>query len=136
MKLTINGSPQALRSDELLIEVINRGNIKIPQVCYHIQLGPNQKQLHNHGAFELLRGAPSASDKLIEITVDAAKSNASVRAIRKAIILGKILGPINPEALREVAVAAGEPFGCSGIKSSCLEVATKQGSTTRRGPWR
>jgi formate dehydrogenase major subunit len=42
MELTINGSPQTLRSDELLIEVINRGDIKIPQVCYHPQLGPIQ----------------------------------------------------------------------------------------------
>jgi hypothetical protein len=60
MELTINGSPQTLPSDELLIEVINRGNAKIPQVCYHPQPGPNQRQLHNHGAFELLRGALSA----------------------------------------------------------------------------
>jgi formate dehydrogenase major subunit len=42
MELTINGSPQTLRSDELLIEVINRGDVKIPQVCYHPQLGPIQ----------------------------------------------------------------------------------------------
>src|SRR4030088_901601 len=42
MELTINGSPQTLRSDELLIEVINRGDLKIRQVCYHPQLGPIQ----------------------------------------------------------------------------------------------
>jgi len=42
MELTINGSPQTFRSDELLIEVINRGDVKIPQVCYHPQLGPIQ----------------------------------------------------------------------------------------------
>jgi hypothetical protein len=129
-------SPQTLRSNELLIEVINRGDVRIPQVCYHPPLAPKQKQLHNLGAFEALRGALSSSDKLIEITVDAAKSDASVRAVRNAIILGKMLGSINPEALREVAIGAGEPLGCSGIKSSCLEVATKQGSTTRRSPWR
>jgi hypothetical protein len=136
MELTINGSPQTLRSNELLIEVINRGDVKIPQVCYHPQLAPKQKQLHNLGAFEVLRGALSSSDKLIEITVDAAKSDASVRAVRNAIILGKMLGSINPEALREVAIGAGEPFGCSGIKSSCAEVATRHGSTARRSRWR
>jgi predicted molibdopterin-dependent oxidoreductase YjgC len=57
MELTINSNPETLRSDELLVEVINRGEVKIPQVCYHPQLGPIPNQLHNHGAFELLRGA-------------------------------------------------------------------------------
>jgi uncharacterized protein YjgD (DUF1641 family) len=70
------------------------------------------QQLHNHDVFELLRGALSASDNLIETTVDAAKSDASVRAIRNAIILGKILGSIHPDALQGVAVAVSETFGC------------------------
>jgi predicted molibdopterin-dependent oxidoreductase YjgC len=42
MDLTINGSPETARSWELLIEVINRGDVKVPQVCYHPQLGPIQ----------------------------------------------------------------------------------------------
>ena len=33
------------------------------------------RQLHDHGVFELLRGALGASDKLIETAVDAAKSD-------------------------------------------------------------
>jgi uncharacterized protein YjgD (DUF1641 family) len=70
------------------------------------------QQLHDHGVFELLRGALSASDKLIETAVDAAKSDESVRAIRNAIILGKILGSINPDVLQGVAVAVGETLGC------------------------
>jgi uncharacterized protein YjgD (DUF1641 family) len=70
------------------------------------------QQLHNHGIFELLRGALSASDKLIETTVDAAKADASVRAMRNAIILGNILGSVNPEVLQGVAVAVSETFGC------------------------
>jgi uncharacterized protein YjgD (DUF1641 family) len=70
------------------------------------------QQLHNHGIFELLRGALSASDKLVETAVDAAKSDESVRAIRNAIILGKVLGSINPDVLQCVAVAAGETLGC------------------------
>jgi hypothetical protein len=63
MELAIHSGPQTIRSDELLIEVIDRGNVKVPQVCYHSQLGPNPKQLHNHGAFELLRGAFSADSR-------------------------------------------------------------------------
>src|ERR1700691_3597224 len=70
------------------------------------------QQLHDHGVFELLRGALGASDKLIEAAVDAAKSDESVRAIRNAMILGKILGSINPDVLQGVAVAVGETLGC------------------------
>jgi uncharacterized protein YjgD (DUF1641 family) len=70
------------------------------------------QQLHDHGVFELLRGALGASDKLIETAVDAAKSDEAIRAIRNAIILGKILGAINPDVLQSVAVAVGETLGC------------------------
>ena len=70
------------------------------------------QQLHDHGVFELLRGALGASDKLVETAVDAAKSDESVRAIRNAIILGKMLAAINPEVLQCVATAAGETLGC------------------------
>jgi uncharacterized protein YjgD (DUF1641 family) len=70
------------------------------------------QQLHDHGLLELLRGALSASDKLIETAVDAAKSPESVRAIRNAIIIGKILASINPDVLQGVAVAVGDTLGC------------------------
>jgi uncharacterized protein YjgD (DUF1641 family) len=69
-------------------------------------------KLHEHGVFELLRGALGASDKLIEAAVDAAKSDEAIRAIRNAMILGKILGAINPDVLHSVAVAVGETLGC------------------------
>jgi uncharacterized protein YjgD (DUF1641 family) len=70
------------------------------------------QQLHDHGVFELLRGALSASDKLVETAVDASKSDESIRAIRNAIILGKMLGSINPEVLQCVAQAASQTLGC------------------------
>ena len=70
------------------------------------------QQLHDHGVFQLLRGALGASDKLVEAAVDAAKSDESVRAIRNAIILGKMLGSINPEVLQCLAAAATETLGC------------------------
>lgn len=70
------------------------------------------QQLHDHGVFDLLRGALGASDKLVESVAGAAKSEDSVRAIRNAIILGKVLGQINPEVLQCVATAAGETLGC------------------------
>ena len=69
-------------------------------------------KLHEHGIFELFRGALGASDKLIEAAVDAAKSDEAIRTIRNAMILGKILGAINPDVLQSVAVAVGETLGC------------------------
>jgi uncharacterized protein YjgD (DUF1641 family) len=70
------------------------------------------QQLHDHGVFQLLRGGLGASDKLIETAVDAAKSDESVRAIRNALILGKMLGNINPEVLQCIAAATIETLGC------------------------
>jgi uncharacterized protein YjgD (DUF1641 family) len=69
-------------------------------------------KLHEHGLFELLRGALGASEKLIETAVDAARSDEAIRAIRNAIILGKVLGAINPDVLQSVAAAVGETLGC------------------------
>jgi uncharacterized protein YjgD (DUF1641 family) len=70
------------------------------------------QQLHDHGVFQLLRGVLGASDKLVETAVDAAKSDDSVRAIRNAVILGKMLGSINPEVLQCFAAATSETLGC------------------------
>ena len=70
------------------------------------------QQLHDHGIFELLRGALSASDKLIETAVGAAKSDEAIRAIRNAMILGKVLASINPDVLQCVATAASDTLGC------------------------
>jgi uncharacterized protein YjgD (DUF1641 family) len=70
------------------------------------------QQLHDRGVLELLKGALGASDKLIETAVDAAKSEESVRAIRNALILSKMLGSINPEVLQSFAAATTETLGC------------------------
>jgi ferredoxin len=42
IKVTIDGSPYETREDQRLIDVINRSGAKVPQVCYHPQLGPIQ----------------------------------------------------------------------------------------------
>jgi len=69
------------------------------------------QKLHDHGVFQLLRGAVGASDKLVETAVDAARSDQSVRALRNTIILAKMLGSINPELLQDIALAVGETLG-------------------------
>src|SRR3989441_6544877 len=40
--LTIDGSITEARADERLVDLINRVGAKLPQVCYHPQLGPIQ----------------------------------------------------------------------------------------------
>jgi formate dehydrogenase major subunit len=42
INLTIDGTPRESKPDERLIELINRIGLKVPQVCYHPQLGPIQ----------------------------------------------------------------------------------------------
>jgi uncharacterized protein YjgD (DUF1641 family) len=69
------------------------------------------QQLHDHGILQLLRGALGASNKLVETAVDAAKSEESIRAMRNAIILGKMLGSINPDLLEGIAVATSQTLG-------------------------
>ena len=40
--ILINGQPCSITPGELLVEAINRSQAKLPQVCYHPQLGPIQ----------------------------------------------------------------------------------------------
>ncbi len=42
INLTVDGTPRESKPDERLIELINRIGLKVPQVCYHPQLGPIQ----------------------------------------------------------------------------------------------
>ena len=69
------------------------------------------QELHDAGILRVLRGAIGAGDKLIETAVDAAKSEEAIRAMRNAMILGKMLGSIDPDILNGVARAVHETFG-------------------------
>ncbi len=69
------------------------------------------QELHDHRVLETLRGAVSASDKLVAIAVSAAESQESIHALRNAIILGKMLGSINPDLLQCIAAAVNETLG-------------------------
>ena len=42
LALTIDGLVHEAKAEEFLIDVINRNGSKVPQVCYHPQLGPIQ----------------------------------------------------------------------------------------------
>jgi uncharacterized protein YjgD (DUF1641 family) len=60
----------------------------------------------------LLRGALASGDTILENIVSAANSEEGIRGLRNAIILGKMLGSINPDLLQGFAVAVSETLGC------------------------
>src|SRR5579872_6470432 len=82
--------------------------------------------LHDAGVLELLRGLLGAGNKVMETVSEAADAAGSVRAIRNLIILGKVLGEIDPdlldgfalalpEAMREARAQGKEPPGLLAI---------------------
>ena len=69
------------------------------------------EELHQAGALQKLRGTVSASDEILEYAVTAAKSPEGTRALRNLLILGQILGSIDPDLLKCIAIAVGESLG-------------------------
>ena len=70
------------------------------------------QELHDSGVLRLLCGAVSSGGMIMDAAVGAANSEDGIRALRNAIILGKILGSLNPDLLQGFAVALTETFGC------------------------
>lgn len=60
------------------------------------------QQLHDTGTLDLLRGALGAGDVLVEHVVSLITAPESVIAIRNLILIGKVLGSINPEVFHAV----------------------------------
>lgn len=69
------------------------------------------EQAHAAGVFEVLRGVLSAKDQVLEAVVSDTDQSQSIHALRNAIILGKMLGSINPELMQCYASAVGETLG-------------------------
>jgi uncharacterized protein YjgD (DUF1641 family) len=53
----------------------------------------------------------SAKDQVLEAMVSDTETSQSIHALRNAIILGKMLGSINPELMQCYASAVGETLG-------------------------
>jgi uncharacterized protein YjgD (DUF1641 family) len=68
--------------------------------------------LHDSGVLRLLRGGLGAGDRLLDTAVDAANSAEGIRAMRNAIILGKMLGSIDPDLLQGFVNATTETLSC------------------------
>jgi uncharacterized protein YjgD (DUF1641 family) len=60
------------------------------------------QRLHDTGTLDVLRGALGAGDALVEHVVSLLTAPESVIALRNLILMGKVLGSINPEILRAV----------------------------------
>jgi len=71
------------------------------------------QQLYDSGVLRLLRGALGSGGVLLEAAVGAANSAEGIRALRNAIILGKMLGSINPDLMQGFASAMSETLGCN-----------------------
>lgn len=69
------------------------------------------QQLHQSGALRLMTGILTSGNQILETAVDAARSPEAIRATRNAILLGKMLGSINPEILEAIVAAVGETLG-------------------------
>jgi uncharacterized protein YjgD (DUF1641 family) len=69
------------------------------------------EQLHKSGALELLRGVLGARDKLTEDLAAAADTPQAVNALRNAILLGKMLGSIDPEVMESFTAAVAGTAG-------------------------
>ena len=65
------------------------------------------QQLHDTGTLNVLRGALGAGDVLVEHVVSLITAPESMNALRNLILIGKVLGSINPEVLH--AVVGGMP---------------------------
>jgi uncharacterized protein YjgD (DUF1641 family) len=72
------------------------------------------QELHDRRVLEVLRGALGASDKILEVAVGASGSTEAVNGLRNLVVLGKMLGSIDPELLQCIATAAGTTLGSEG----------------------
>src|SRR5450631_3944223 len=66
------------------------------------------QQLRDAHVFAVLRGVLSKGDKVVELAVDAVKEPEAIRGIRNLIILGKMLGSIDPRLLDGASAAVSE----------------------------
>ena len=60
------------------------------------------QRLHDTGTLDVLRGALGAGDALVEHVVSLLTAPESVTALRNLILLGKLLGGMNPDILHAV----------------------------------
>lgn len=82
--------------------------------------------LHEQGVLEILRGALSAKDQILQTAVTAANTPESIRAIRNLLFWRRILGSIGPnwfkglfqaipEGIAQATAERNQPVGLWGL---------------------
>jgi uncharacterized protein YjgD (DUF1641 family) len=66
------------------------------------------QDLRDAHVFEVLHGVLTKGDKIVEFAADAVKEPDVIRGLRNLIVLGKVLGSIDPALLHGVAAAVQE----------------------------
>lgn len=59
------------------------------------------EQAHRSGVLEMLRGAMAAEDTVISNVVEALSKPEMMNALRNLLVLGKVMGSIDPEKLQK-----------------------------------
>ena len=66
------------------------------------------QELQDHGVLEIMRGAPAATDEILEKVVDNARTPEAIRAIRNLLFWHQILGGIEPQWFKGIFQAIPE----------------------------
>lgn len=90
------------------------------------------EQAHRSGTLELLRGLISAQDAVINHVADVISQPVMVTALRNLLVVGKLLGSINPEIL-EAAIHGSEEQGRRGAPSVFSLLGQVSSGDARRG---
>ena len=64
--------------------------------------------LHDRGVLDVLNGALSSGNFILDTVVETANAPENIRALRNLILLSKLLGDIDPEVLRRLVGAVPE----------------------------
>jgi uncharacterized protein YjgD (DUF1641 family) len=64
--------------------------------------------LHDQGVLDMLRGAVNAKDSILGTAVSALNTPEAIRSIRNLLILGRVLGSIDPEVVKGLFQAIPE----------------------------
>jgi uncharacterized protein YjgD (DUF1641 family) len=76
--------------------------------------------LHERGVLDILKGALSASDTLLETVVEVAKTPEAIRSVRNLLLLSQVLGNIEPELLG--VIVRSIPEGLAQVSAKRSEV--------------
>jgi uncharacterized protein YjgD (DUF1641 family) len=93
-------------------ELLSRLNRALPDHAAALLSALDLLQLlHDRGILDLLRGATSAGARLTEHLSSAADSEASIRALRNLILMGKMISSIDPATMSHIVAAVNETVG-------------------------